>query len=506
MNLQRTEEDRQRRQSLIDAAKSTESRRRMGQFATPNDLAKSIVRETRKFLGRSSKLNVLEPSMGTGSFVSASLAVLGKRVTSVRGYELDPDFHAAAVDLWGGGPVQPILGDFTKTRPEPLYDIVVANPPYSRHHALSAADKRRLQTAVFDAAGVHISGLAGLYCHFLLLSVSWMKKGAVGAWLIPSEWMSVNYGEALRKFLSEKVALLRVHRFAEEDVRFSDALVSSCVVWLRNEAPHGGGVEFTYGSSLENPDRRETIPLSSLSPSAKWPPRSKTESRWRLGDFFSIRRGLVTGDNGFFVMKEAEASERGIPTEFLKPILPSPRHLKVDHVKSDADGLPVNADRRYLLDCTGYSMDELPLSVRRYLMTGAETTAHKRLCAARNVWYEQEKRVPTPFLCSYMGRGSGDAPPVRFILNDTRAIASNSFLMMYPRGELAKLMRSNPECSEMVWSCLLRIPGEQILSAGRSYGGGLRKVEPRELASVPCEALSGLLRADSHSGMLPGFD
>ena len=480
-------------QDAIDASKTIENRRLMGQFATPGELARAIVRETISCLPRDgSTLAMLEPSMGSGSFVSAALDLLGKRIRRIRGYELDSDFHRASLDLWNGYPVDPIHEDFTRAVPTPAFDLVVANPPYVRHHGLKPAEKRRLQELVCAQHGIDISGLAGLYCYFLLLSKAWMKPDAVGVWLIPSEWMAVNYGRAVRRFLAGSAKLLRVHKFDVSDVRFSDALVSSCVVWFRNAKPDGNKVEFTYGADLTHPERRESIDVSSLNPDEKWPPRTdggQAGGAWRIGDFFDIRRGIATGDNAFFVLTERDVVERKIPNRFLRPILPSPRHLKVDHVKSDEHGLPTNAERRFLLDCTGYAKDDLPSPVRTYIESGEATTAQRNLCSSRTVWYEQEQRVPAPFLCSYMGRGGVDSAPVRFILNDTKAIVSNSFLMLYPKSQLAQALLDDPAKAKRVWSMLLAIPREQIVSAGRSYGGGLQKVEPRELARIPCDEL-----------------
>lgn len=498
MNLSDTEARRLEIQEAIDASKAIENRRLMGQFATPGDLARAIVDETAACFPRGlTSLAMLEPSMGSGSFVSAALKVLGKRIRRIRGYELDEAFQRAASDLWKGFPVDVVHGDFTRIAPEPIFDLVLSNPPYVRHHGLEPAEKRRLQELIRARCGIGISGLAGLYCHFLLLSKAWMKHDAVGVWLIPSEWMSVNYGRSVRRFLVQNVKLLRIHKFDVADVRFSDALVSSCVVWFRNVEPDGGDVKFTYGTSLKRPDRVETLEASSLAADEKWPPcarESRKPAAWRIGDFFDIRRGIATGDNAFFVLTESEVEERKIPERFLRPILPSPRHLKVNHVEADERGLPVNAERRFLLDCTGYAKDELPLSVREYIESGEATTAQRNLCASRTVWYEQEQRSPAPFLCSYMGRGGAESAPVRFILNDTRAIVSNSFLMMYPKEPLAQTLSEDPEKTKRVWNMLLAIPRKEIVAAGRAYGGGLQKVEPRELAHVPCEELYDWLR------------
>ena len=497
MTLCEIERRRQDLQQKIDAAKDLDSRRRMGQFATPNTLARQIVHETIRYLPKKPQaLNVLEPSMGTGSFVSAALQGIPNRVREIRGYELDPDFFACASRIWSGMPVETVNVDFTKADPKAEYDVVFSNPPYVRHHAIDAEEKRRLQQLVKEAVGVQISGLAGLYCHFLLLSTLWMRPGAVAAWLIPSEWMSVNYGSALRSFLTQKAELLRIHRFDADDVRFSDALVSSCVVWFRKAAPCQAEVLFTFGPDIERPQRSRSVSVVDLSRAAKWPPRTAgdDEQRPTIGSYFDVRRGIATGDNGFFVLQEEFVRERGISSRFLHPILPSPRHVPVERITADGEGIPTNVRRQFLFDCTGLGYDDLPVSARNYLLSGEETTGRKNLCASRHVWYEQEQRKPARFLCSYMGRSANGASPVRFILNESDAIATNSFLMLYPKGDLKAFLDENPDRAEAVWRSLKRISPADVMSCGRTYGGGLYKVEPKELARVPCQELASLMR------------
>ncbi len=65
----------------------------------------------------------------------------------------------------------------------------------------------------------------------------WMRAGAMAGWLIPGEFMDVNYGRELKAYLLRQVTLLRIHRFDPAALQFSDALVSSAMVWLRNEPP-----------------------------------------------------------------------------------------------------------------------------------------------------------------------------------------------------------------------------------------------------------------------------
>jgi len=91
-------------------------------------------------------------------------------------------------------------------------------------------EKERLQRLAFKMTGVRVSGLAGLYVYFLLLATSWMEDDGYAAWLIPSEFMDVNYGTALKDFLTDRVTLIRSHRFDPDEVQFGDALVSSVVL------------------------------------------------------------------------------------------------------------------------------------------------------------------------------------------------------------------------------------------------------------------------------------
>ena len=88
-----------------------------------------------------------------------------------------------------------------------------------------------------DKIGISVSGLAGLHCYFLCLAHEWMADDGLAAWLIPGEFMDVNYGRVVKEYLLNNVTLLKIHRFDPQDVQFDDALVTSTVVWFRNRLP-----------------------------------------------------------------------------------------------------------------------------------------------------------------------------------------------------------------------------------------------------------------------------
>jgi len=86
---------------------------------------------------------VFRPAIGTGSFYSALREVfpLGN-IDAARGVELDPLFVNAAMKLWAEQGLRITEGDFTRQPlPDRRYNLVLANPPYVRHHHLSGEDK-----------------------------------------------------------------------------------------------------------------------------------------------------------------------------------------------------------------------------------------------------------------------------------------------------------------------------------------------------------------------------
>lgn len=491
-------------QGELDARQCPRERNRLGQFATPNSLAIEIARYVQSILGRSfDKICFADPSIGTGSFYSAVQTVFGPhRVRKAVGVELDAGFYKAARDLWGRTGLEVIHGDFTRMAANVSRsaspNLVFANPPYVRHHHLSSADKDRLRTLVYRMTGVETSGLAGLYVYFLLLATAWMEDHGCAAWLIPSEFMDVNYGMALKRFLTDQMTLIRVHRFDPNDTQFRDALVSSVIlVFFKAPPPQGHVVEFTFGGMLNAPHASDSISVEQLRESRKWtiyPKHIKNDRHIsldgegpRLGDFFRIQRGIATGSNRFFVLGRKDAERHGLPNRYLRPILPSPRHLKTSIIDTDETGYPLIDPQLCLIDC---DLSEQFVKKRHpklweYLQT-ADTLGIREgyLIRKRTPWYKQERREPALFLCTYMGRGSDEKQPFRFIWNRSQAIGTNLYLMIYPQNVLGSMLRQHAERAAEVFSLLRRITAHELRGEGRVYGGGLNKIEPKELARI----------------------
>lgn len=491
--IESVEAERYKLQSDLDDQKSPLDRNKLGQFHTPTQLARDILAYGLNLLN-SNKIRFIDPAFGTGTFFSALQAHLGPQtLEKAVGFEIDPHYARPTVEFWRNEQIKIVEADFIKQVPSQEYNLLICNPPYVRHHHLSEKRKKELKDKL-RAGGYKISGLAGLYCYFLLLSHEWLEEGGVAGWLIPSEFMTVNYGAAIRNYLTKDVTLLHIHRFNPEDAQFSDAIVSSAVVWFKKEKPRSDHkARFTYGGSLLDPVIEAKIPISVLAHEPKWTRFPQQSSRTvsqelTLGDLFKIKRGIATGCNEFFILPEYKIAELDLPLEVFKPILPSPRHLDSNRVLARQDGSPDLEKRLFLLDIT-FSKSEIALrypSLFQYIESGESQGLHKKyLNRSRKPWYSQEKRPAAPLVCTYMGRSSRDTElPVRFILNESASLVTNVFLAMYPTPAFAKLIKADPALLETVWRELNELPVGSILDESRVYGGGLHKVEPKELAKV----------------------
>jgi hypothetical protein len=273
-------------------------------------------------------------------------------------------------------------------------------------------------------------------------------------------------------------------------------------------------VSFSFGGSLIEPQLAREVSLESLRVSDKWGKYAmlgtertiRKNETFSLGDMFTIKRGLATGNNRFFILKRQEATRLGIPPEFLRPILPSPRMVSSDIINADESGFPLMKPQRVVIDC---HLPEQEIRKRfpnfwTYLQTGKENQTDRGYLASRRCpWYSQEKRPPAPFLCTYMGRTSNGRKPFRFIWNKSKATAHNVYLLLYPKPFLAEALQSDSALEARLFEALRRIDTNGFMSQGRVYGGGLYKMEPKELSQICSHSLSSVFKKLKRKGIQP---
>lgn len=78
-------------------------------------------------------------------------------------------------------------------------------------------------------------------------------------------------------------------------------------------------------------------------------------------------------------------------------------------------------------------------------------------------------------------------------MNHSKATAPNVYLMLYPKRFLERMLGANVALRRAVWQALNGISPSALLGEGRVYGGGLHKLEPKELGNAPADGILAVL-------------
>lgn len=206
------------------------------------------------------------------------------------------------------------------------------------------------------------------------------------------------------------------------------------------------------------------------------PPVTGKASKYVLGDFVHVMRGVATGANEFFFLTGEQAKQLGIPEKYLVRAIGRTRDVPSDEITDKTlDTLQKKGRPTLLLFLNGEPYEDYPDKIKEYLKLGEKLGLTQRpLISQRKPWYRMESRTIPPFLFAYLGRRNS-----RFVRNTAKIIPLTGFLCVYPKSE-------DKEFVERLWK-ILNHPDTiaNLVLIGKSYGDGAVKVEPRSLEKLP---------------------
>jgi len=471
-------------------------RRVTGTILTPPELALDVVGAALGEMSNGTPIEFGDPAIGTGIFFASLVSLApADRIRSAYGFETDRRRGLETARRWGRIPLRVIIGDFLVARDEaPRRNLVIANPPYLRYERQNRAEMRAAEQTIAAETNLAFLPRSNLYVHFLLAAHRWMAPGAVAAWVIPSEFLSSRYGATVRRYLTHKVQLVRLHTYEADEQVFDNARVSPSVVVFKNSPPIGSmEARISAGGTMGVPVHSAKVPVGSLDPQTSWAPRalflprrSGSTRSTQLGEFFRIRRGIATGGNGFFVLSDALSNELRVPRRWKRAVLPKARYLNESVVYGDADGTPQLERRLWLIDSDEAIVDveaEAP-EFARYLRGMPPKVASGVLVQRRSHPFKQET-VKTPlFVFVSMARSHTEVQKGRFILNLSDAVALNNYHLLYPRAHVERWLDEGVTTPMELLEKLQSIPESELLAVGRRHAANLVKLEPADLRMV----------------------
>jgi adenine-specific DNA methylase len=430
---------------------------------------------------------LLEPSCGDG-------AILGRLPpgAELTGVELEPEEAAKARAAVPAANV--VCGDFFRwfgAEQHGRWDGVAGNPPFVRFQHW-AEPVREPAFALMRGAGLRPTRLTNAWVPFVVGSSLALRPGGRLGLVVPAELLQVTYAAQLRAFLVDSFSEITVVAFRR---LLFEGVLQEVVLLLGVRGPGPARirvVEADDAAGLPGPAALAVLPRAPAlrHETEKWtkyllPPAEIAALRRvraapgiaRLGELADVDVGVVTGRNRFFVLRPSASAARGLDG-YVLPLVSRSAHVR--GVRFEAGDLAAleaaDAPCRLLAVAEGARRGALS----RYVEEGEAEQVHRGYkCSIRREWWV----VPSVWRPdAFLLRQIHDHP--RVIANETGATSTDTVhrMRMLDGTDPAALAAASVNSVSFAFAEVV----------GRSYGGGVLELEPREAEALPFPRPDGI--------------
>ena len=493
------------------------ARKLRGGYYTPAPLADYLCR----WAIRKPSDRVIEPACGDGVFVRSATSQLGKggTVTAVEVVPTELERAKRSVDDCRI-PVRWHCGSYFELAPPLLrgerFDAAIGNPPFIRFQYF---DKQERDQAfgLLRQFGYRPSGLANAWVAFVELAAEMLRDGGRLAMIVPAELLQVQYAAELRArlpLLFEDVSLVAFEELVFPHIQ--QEVVLLLADGRRRQASKPGEMHIQQAPNGEAlvakaRCRRRTVSISAhVAAGQKWTALFLSEPEaellrtfadrpdlHRLGDLADVDVGVVTGRNRFFVVSEEQARYLQLGDHALDVVgrtsaLRSTRFTEADMRRY------ATANRSKLLNLSGLPRTAFSRALSAYVAQGeAEGVSQGYKCRIRNRWFDVPSvGVPDAFLYRQIHM----APLLA--ANHAAATSTDTIHRVRVHARVDREQLCGAMVNSVTFAC--------AEVGGRSYGGGVLELEPREAENLPVpyqfagELDLDYLDARLRAGDLPG--
>lgn len=480
-----------------------DTRKLRGGYYTPVELARYLV----KWGLRDGTEHVLEPSCGDGNFVVAMLEQLhsqdGARSPSIVAVEIeeqeirDAKDRAKKFELDGAElEIEWICQDFFEAydhlKQSKKFDLVLGNPPFIRFQYFDDNSRERA-FAHLREAGYRPTKLANAWTAFVQLSIELLNDGGRLAMVVPAELLQVTYARELRKRLAKQFQHIVIVGF--EKLVFPEIqqevflLLAEGKQQKTEEISDIHTVEFLNGDELiksgELNNSIAHIPAKHTRAGMKWTALflddplfaalDKAESVKGLtafGKLAEVDVGVVTGRNQFFMLSDQQREELGA-TGFTTPVMGRTSALKSVIFDQERFAEYKTLYPAFLLNLNNIPSEDFPEELWDYIKLGEQEGVHRGYkCRIRKRWFD----VPSIYIPdAFLFRQIHDYPLL--VVNRARVTSTDTIHRVRIKDGV------DLELLGAVFFNSLTLAWSEV--GGRSYGGGVLELEPREAEALP---------------------
>ena len=474
-----------------------ERRKHIGAFYTPYDAAKTIA----DWAIQNKTDYVLEPSFGGCNFLEACrdrLGELGNQDVFDNIYGCDIDDDAFQNYLYKVQGIDSkinhfVLSDFLDTSIDDFggkkFDVVIGNPPYVGYHSMSKL-QRDTSREVCSIRGLDLKGVFSLWVPFVVKSLQFLKDGGRIGFVLPNSLLDSHYAKIVNKWLESQFAKITAVRISER-LFVSDGTNEISVILLcegynsdqtstcnklvghinriselssffQSDTGYSteGSISDRYNSMFTNSKLNRVI--------------NKVTKYDTLGSVYTIKIGIVTGSNKFFIVNKNIIKEKNIRKEYVRFIL---KNGKL------APGIKINlSEINNLYDlneniCLVSSEDnsELDEAFLSYLNGLPEDFILKnKTFKKRDPWHAVKyESIPDAFMTCMTAAGP------KIINNEASITCTNNMYRLFSKKPLS-------EKQSLLFSLSILTSYGQLSSElnGKNYGSGVLKLEPSACQNI----------------------
>lgn len=457
----------------------------LGSYYTPH----RTVHFMRNYLAKEHKKFecVLEPSAGDGRFIDEFEAE--KNIQRFTAVELIEEKVRQLKDKKYSQRTVIVADDFLEfsEKNHEKYQLIIGNPPYITIKNMEDGSKEKARK-IFDKYHLPSSLMQNMWAAFVLAAVSCLEKGGTIFFVLPMEFLQVQYAEKIRLFLEEHFNTIHILSFRER--MFPEIEQESCLVYLTNEFENQPCINFKMYTHLDSNAPYYCSKIERNKPLKKWTNAILTDSDidllnlidsnyQKVSQMCDASPGIVTGANNEFILTKTQAEQLEC-LEFVLPTIPKSSMLNGRFIvtRDAVQEIGEKGNRIYLLNLSNVDEARFPQPLKEYLRAIGEKEnpsgiklRNRYKCKNRTPWYG----VPVVRNGDIFFFKRYDKIP-RVCVNEAGICTT----------DIAYNMRLHPEYdkSSMAFCFYNSLTLTQCEFYGRYYAGGVSELTPSEFKKL----------------------